>query len=284
MDITIITGLSGSGKSTALEAMEDAGYYCVDNLPVSLLPKFLELPLGQATDIAGLVFAMDLRERDFVVSCDAVFESLKNAGYRFSILFLEADEVTLINRYKQTRRKHPVADAGSLAEGIRSEKKMMAGLRKAADVVVNTTSYTVHELKAAILKLAYSGSTRPSLHVHVYSFGFKYGIPRDADLLMDVRFLVNPHFVDNLRPLSGMDAPVADHVLSHGETRIFLQKYLDFLDYLIPLYKKEGKSYLNIAIGCTGGRHRSVVIVREVARHLKETVASLESGHRDIDR
>jgi UPF0042 nucleotide-binding protein len=284
MDITIITGLSGSGKSTALEALEDAGYYCVDNLPVSLLPKFLELPLGKAADISGLVFAMDLREKDFIASCGAVFDELRAVGYRFAILFLEADEITLINRYKQTRRKHPVSDAGSLADSIRIEKKIMADLRKTADVVVNTTHYTVHELKAAILELTRSGSSRPRLHLHVYSFGFKYGVPGDADLIMDVRFLANPYFVDALRPLSGLDAPVAEYVLTNGETRVFLQKYLDFLDYLIPLYQKEGKSYLNIAIGCTGGRHRSVVIVREVARHLKESIASIESSHRDIDR
>ncbi|MBW2489252.1 MAG: RNase adapter RapZ [Deltaproteobacteria bacterium] len=281
--IIIITGLSGSGKSTAMAAFEDAGYYCVDNMPVALLPKFLELPIESDTGIAGIALAMDLREKKFLSEYSGVFESLKKEGYTFEILFLEADEDILVQRYSATRRQHPLSQQGkSLLEGIRAEKKQLADLRAVSDKIIDTSKYTVHELKTSIMEIARKTKGKVSMRIQVVSFGFKYGVPHDADLIIDVRFLANPYFVSDLKPLDGNHPKIKKFVLSHQETQAFLNKYLDLIDYLIPLYEKEGKAYLTIGVGCTGGRHRSVTIAGAIFDHLRKTKDQIEIVHRDI--
>jgi len=282
--IIIITGLSGSGKSTALAAFEDVGYYCVDNLPVDLLPKFLELPIQQATDISGLVFVMDLREKGFLTKYPSVFESLRQKGYHFKILFLEAQEETLLKRYSQTRRHHPLSQDKGLLDGIRTEKSQLQDLREIADSIIDTSHMTVHQLKASIFDIAQKSTKQQTTRISVLSFGYKYGIPLEADLVMDVRFLPNPYFVPELKALDGESEAIQDYVLRNSLCRKFLKKYLDLLDYLMPLYEKEGKAYLTIAVGCTGGRHRSVVISGAVYNHLKKMGMPVELTHRDIDQ
>ena len=284
LNIIIITGLSGSGKSTAMAAFEDAGFYCVDNLPVDLLPKFLELPIQSAPDIAGLVFVMDLREKGFISKYPSIFESFRQKGYGFEILFLEADEEVLLQRYSHTRRHHPLSQDKSLLEGIRTEKTQLKNLRITADTILNTSNLTVHQLKAAIFEIVQKSTNRLPMQITVLSFGFKYGIPPEADLVMDVRFLSNPYFVSELKALDGETEAIKNYVLTNSITRDFLKKYLDLLNYLIPLYEQEGKAYLTITVGCTGGRHRSVAIARYIFDHIKSREKQVKIVHRDINQ
>jgi UPF0042 nucleotide-binding protein len=277
----IISGLSGSGKSTALDALEDAGFYCIDNMPVDLLPKFLEMPIERDSEISGIALVMDLRERGFLTKYSAVFGELKKSGYFFKILFLEAEEEILVQRYSETRRQHPMSDGKSLLDNIRLEREQLEDLRSAADIVIDTSNFNVHDLKSKILDIAQKSKINVSMHINVLSFGFKYGIPYDADLIMDVRFMVNPYFVAELKELDGEAQEIKDFVLGHKDTRAFLDKYLDLLDYLIPLYEKEGKAYLTIALGCTGGRHRSVTIAGTIYEHIHAMGKTVELNHRD---
>lgn len=279
--IFIITGLSGSGKSTAMAALEDAGFYCIDNMPVDLLPKFLEMPIERDSEIGGIALVMDLREKGFLNKYSAVFNELKKRGYLFQILFLEAEEKVLVQRYSETRRQHPMATGKSLLDDIRFEKKQLDDLRSAADLVINTSGLNVHELKAKILDIAQKSKKIVRMQISVVSFGFKYGIPYDADLIMDVRFLANPYFIPELKELDGETQPIKDFVLGHRETGEFLEKFLNLIDYLIPLYEKEGKAYLTIAFGCTGGRHRSVTIARTIYEHILAKGKTVELNHRD---
>ncbi len=282
--INIITGLSGSGKSTAIAAFEDAGFYCVDNMPVALLPKFLELPMEESSDIVGFAFVMDLREKDFLSKYPDIFKSLQQNGYHLKIFFLEASEKILLQRYSQTRRHHPLSYNKNLLDGIRSEKKQLENLRKTADQIISTSSYNVHELKSVILKIAQENIHIAPMRVNILSFGFKHGIPHNADMIADVRFLANPFFVPELKPLNGENKQVSDYVLNTDEAQIFLKKYMDLLDYLIPLYEKEGKAYLSIAFGCTGGHHRSVAVAKTIYEKISRNKGQLEITHRDIDR
>jgi UPF0042 nucleotide-binding protein len=282
LKIIIITGLSGSGKSVALAAFEDAGYYCVDNMPVALLPKFLELPTKRSPEIAGLVFVMDLREKNFLSRYPGVFQSLRQTGYDFDVLFLEADDETLLRRFSQTRRHHPLSRGKSLLDDIRTEREQLKDLRVAAVKVIDTSKYNVHEFKAVIRDIARKSQKQAPMRIHILSFGFKYGLPLEADLVVDVRFLANPYFVPELKPLDGETEAVKKYVSGGAETRAFLTKYLDLLDYLLPLYEKEGKSYITIAVGCTGGRHRSVVISRFFYEHIARSGKQVEILHRDI--
>lgn len=282
--IIIVTGLSGSGKSTALAALEDAGFYCVDNMPVLLLPKFLELSVVSTPEMVGFAFGMDLREKNFLVHYRSVFDEVGRKGFDAGIMFLEADEEILLQRFSQTRRHHPVSQGKSLLEGIRSEQDLMTDLRKAADRVIDTSHCNVHELKAIINNIVKEISRPPLMRIQILSFGFKYGIPRDADLVADVRFLNNPYFVPELKNLDGEVEEVKRFVLQNVQARLFLTKYFDLLDYLIPLYEKEGKAYLTIAVGCTGGRHRSVAITRAIYDHIRNTEKDVSISHRDIAR
>lgn len=267
-----------------MAALEDMGYYSVDNLPVELLPKFLELPMERSPEIAGLAFVMDLREKGFVTKYQSIFESIRQKGSAFEILFLEAEEEILLQRYSETRRQHPLAQDRRLLEGIRTERVQLAGLRKAADRIIDTSRYNVHQLKTVIGDVAKKRLAVSSLTINLLSFGFKYGIPHDADLIIDVRFLTNPYFIAELKALNGQADTVKDFVLSRKEARLFLEKYLDLLDLLIPLYEKEGKTYLTIAVGCTGGRHRSVTIAESLFEHIHRPGRRVDITHRDIER
>jgi len=284
--IIMITGRSGSGKSTAMAAMEDAGFYCVDNMPVALLPLFLALPFD--SEVAGVALVMDLREKGFLSAYPKVLEDLRQDGYRFEILFLEAEEEILLRRYSQTRRHHPLTGEGGLLEAIRAEAARMKGLRQEADRVIDTSRYSVHQLRAQILEIARRHVPPASMRIDIVSFGFKYGTPPEADLLLDVRFLPNPYFVADLKPLDGEAPKIREYVLNPEKSRLFLTKSFDLLDYLIPLYKQEGKAYLTIAVGCTGGRHRSVAVGRTLFEHITEndlcTGLQVELYHRDISQ
>jgi UPF0042 nucleotide-binding protein len=283
--IFIITGRSGSGKSTALDTFEDAGFYCVDNMPVALLPIFLERYADDDPDIPGYAFVMDLREREFLSTYPTVFEQLASLPYPYEVIFLEADEKTLLQRYSQTRRHHPLCRGGdSLLEGVRAEKKLFENLKKEAGQVLNTSAYSVHDLKSKIYEIVKKNADIDTFRINVLSFGFKYGIPLHADVVMDVRFLPNPYFVPELKPLDGRDEKVKDFVLDKPETRTFFEKYLDLLDYLIPQYEKEGKAYLTIGVGCTGGRHRSVAVAESLFKHICTPERDVNLSHRDIDQ
>lgn len=285
LKVFIITGLSGSGKSTAIQAFEDASFYCVDNMPMKLLPKFLELPLEGNHSIKGFAFVMDMRSQNFLNHYASGISDLQDQGISPTIIFLEANEDTLVTRFSQTRRHHPLSGEKSLIDSIRYEKSMMLSIKKSSDIVINTTSYTVHELKSKILDLIQTNGEKKSLmKINILSFGFKYGMPQEADLVIDMRFLANPFFVPELKNQDGESKEVKQFVLSTKEAQIFLEKYINLLDYLVPLYKKEHKAYLTIAIGCTGGRHRSVVIAREIFEHLNQKELCPGIIHRDIDR
>jgi len=280
--IIIITGLSGSGKSTAIKALEDVGFFCVDNLPIVLLPKFLEIRMGRESVLSKLALVMDIREKGFVSEYAGVLDDMRKQGYRFEILFLEASEEKLMMRYSQTRRQHPLALGGSLLDGIRAEKEELKGVRERAHKVFDTSLYNVHELKALVSQYVLKQIQTGVLAVHIMSFGFKYGIPAESDLVVDVRFLPNPYFVAELRELDGMSSQIEAFVKNGNDTKDFLGRYLDLLDFLLPRYQKEGKSYLTVAVGCTGGRHRSVVIAREIYCYFKEKLTNIHLTHRDI--
>ena len=265
-----------------MAALEDAGFYCIDNMPVDLLPKFLEMPIEQDSEISGIALVMDLRERGFLTKYSAVFGELKKKGYYFEILFLEAQEEILVQRYSETRRQHPMSSGKSLLDNIRLEKQQLEDLRSAADQVIDTSSFNVHDLKSKIVDIAQKSKINVPMRINVLSFGFKYGTPYDADLIMDVRFLANPYFIAELKELDGEAQKIKDFVLGHNDTRLFLDKYLDLLDYLIPLYEKEGKAYLTIALGCTGGRHRSVTVARTIYEHIHAMGKTVELNHRDL--
>jgi len=283
--VYIITGLSGSGKTTTIQAFEDASFYCVDNMPMELLPKFLDLPLKENQQIQGLAFVMDMRSENFISNYAPGISLIEDSGISVQIIFLEADVSVLLKRYSQTRRQHPVSNENSLLDSIKLEKKMMMPVKQTAHHIINTTDYNVHQLKSRILDLIHDGDKSFSLtKINITSFGFKYGIPNDADLVMDMRFLANPYFVPKLKNQDGESTAVKQFVLSNNETRTFLEKYINLLDYLIPLYKRENKAYLTIAIGCTGGRHRSVAIARHIFEYLNKKGHNSGLIHRDIDR
>lgn len=282
LDIKIITGLSGSGKSTALDAFEDAGFYCVDNMPVMLLPKFLEMPVETTGGVSGLAFVMDLREKDFLSAFPAVFEDLKQKQYPLEILFLEAEEKILIQRYSQTRRHHPLAGDKGLVAAIREEHSQLDNLRQAADRIIDTSRLTVHDLKSFIFKTLQKSTVRMPMRIQVLSFGFKYGVPHDADIIMDVRFLPNPYFDPELKNLDGKSQKVNNYVLHNDAGKAFIARFQEMLDFLIPLYREEPKAYLTVAIGCTGGLHRSVAVAEAVYQHLHKQGLPVEVTHRNI--
>ncbi len=282
MRIVIITGLSGSGKSTAIRALEDIGFFCIDNLPVTLLPKFIELCIQSSREITRIAIVMDVRGRDFLNESPLIFSDLKIKGYRIEVLFLEASDEVLIRRFKETRRRHPLADSGSPLKGISLEREILASLRESADKVIDTTNMNVHELKDTINQ--YFSKPEKKMTVILESFGYRYGIPYEADIVMDIRFLPNPYFVDSLKDLSGMDKEVSDYMLRYEDTENFLRRFSELINYLLPLYEKEGKLYLTIAIGCTGGKHRSVAIVNELYELIDSKGYNLNIKHRDLNK
>jgi len=279
----VITGMSGSGKSTALKAFEDIGYYCVDNLPIALMPEFLSLTENASTMPTRVALVMDVREKSFLDRYRSIFTEIKEKGFHVEILFLDANDEVLVRRFSQTRRQHPLRPRGNVIEGIRIEREHLMGLREWADKLIDTSDFNVHQLRQDIIRLYSSRKRLDQLVIHLLSFGFKYGVPADANLVLDVRFLPNPYFEPELCPLSGCDREVRTYVLEKKDTMEFLHHVKGLLKFLVPEYRKEGKSYLVIAVGCTGGRHRSVVIVE----HLKEVFTGADEEvivtHRDLE-
>ncbi|NLN39381.1 MAG: RNase adapter RapZ [Smithella sp.] len=282
--VVIITGLSGSGKSTALRALEDVGFFCVDNLPVVLLPKLLSLTVQSSPEIKKVAMVMDLRQKSFLDKYKNIFKGLKEKGYKIEILFLEATEESLLRRFSETRRNHPLSAKSSIMDGIRKEVEKLSPLRQMADKIIDTTQTNVHQLKDAVQRQYYSVSSRKKMFVSVISFGYRYGLPADADIVMDVRFLPNPYYVEGLKSFNGHHGAVEKYVLDNPESKEFLKRSLDMMNFLIPLYAKEGKVRLNIAVGCTGGRHRSVVMANQFTSHLQEMKYVVHATHRDISK
>ncbi len=284
MHLVIITGLSGSGKSTAAHALEDDGFFVVDNLPPALLPPFLVLSTESGMEERNLAVVIDARNRDFLAGFDLHLQNLRAAGHQVEIFFFEADDETLVRRYSETRRSHPLAGGGSVADGIVAERKLLLDLRGVSTRLIDSTGLTPHQLRAQILRFARSDKEAPPLQILLQSFGFRYGLPTGSDLVMDIRFLPNPHFVETLRPLSGLDPGVSDYVLNQSDAREFLKRFEALLDFLLPQYQREGKSYLTISIGCTGGRHRSVAVTAYLAALLRARAFDVRQIHRDIDK
>jgi RNase adapter protein RapZ len=279
----VVTGLSGSGKSTALKVLEDMGFYCIDNLPVALLPRFLELWQSSQEDIGRVALGIDVRERHFLRDVPGVFDELRGAGVQLEVIYLEASDDVLVRRFSETRRPHPAAEGGAVADGIRRERDALRGVRELADRIIDTSAFTVHELRVALRELLETPDSG-RMTISLVSFGYKHGLPTDADLALDCRFLPNPFFVEELRHQTGTDAAVAEYVLRREETQEFLERVVALLDFALPHYRREGKSYLTIALGCTGGRHRSIVLVEELRRRLLERGHRVLVRHRDVDR
>jgi UPF0042 nucleotide-binding protein len=282
--VLIITGLSGSGKSTVLRALEDVGYFCVDNLPLDLLPPFLHMQPPPGRDSRKIALVMDVRTQGFLQNYERVFRHLEREGYRLHLIFLEAADAALIRRFSQTRRAHPLADQESTSQAVEEERKTLAGLRHLAHRIIDSSLYNPHQLREMI-KSEYSDLTpRERMWVHLISFAYKNGTPPEADVVLDVRFLPNPYFVEGLTQLTGDDPKVRDYVLSQEETRDYLNHLFSFIDFLLPLYQKEGKSQLTVALGCTGGQHRSVVIANVLGEHLAQGNLPYTLSHRDLPK
>ncbi len=281
--LVIITGMSGAGKTVAVQSLEDLGFFCVDNLPPMLIPKFAELIVQSGGKISKVALVIDLRGREFF---QTLFSALKTVEEEYSIpyhiLFLDADDATLVRRYKETRRSHPLATGGTPLEGIAAERKMLEEIKGNAHQLVNTSHLKPVQLKENITSRFAKLDDR-SLHVNFLSFGFKYGIPIDADLVFDVRFLPNPHYIDSMRPHTGKDEDVYDYVMKWEDTQTFTSKLVDMLEFLLPNYQQEGKSQLVVGIGCTGGKHRSVAITEYINNRFKHIVQS-SASHRDIEK
>lgn len=283
--VVIITGMSGSGKSTVMRALEDVGFFCIDNLPVPLLPKVLELASGRGEGMASqpYAFVVDMRAAEFLDGAGEVIDQLLSEGVQVQVIFLEADDDTLVRRYSETRRRHPMSEGGTVRDGIARERARLTPLRARADLLIDTTAHTVHSLKALIQEqVAVSSSTK--LSITMMSFGFKYGLPSECDLVFDVRFLPNPYFVEELRPRTGEDVEVANYVLGFPQTNDFMSLFLKMAEFLLPQYEREGKSYVTIGIGCTGGKHRSVAVSRALARRLLGKGWAVDVRHRDARR
>ncbi len=281
--ILLITGLSGAGRSEAARSLEDVGYFVVDNLPPTLLPKMAELAASPGGP-SRVAIVVDVRGGVFFGELSTALEELREQRVPSRIVFLDASDDDLVNRYEATRRRHPLAPADRVAEGIRKERLMMESLRADADLVIDTSGLTPHDLRDRIREIFATAPPEAGLLVTVVSFGFKYGSPRDADLVMDVRFLPNPHWIDELRPLPGSNQKVREYVEGQQEYGAFMKQLEALLDVVVPGYVDEGKSYLTVAVGCTGGRHRSVVVADDLAEYFRERGHRVSVDHRDVDR
>lgn len=282
--VVMITGLSGSGKSTVLKAMEDIGFFCIDNLPVVLLPKFLEICSATWSEISKIALVMDMRQPSFIEKHVKVISKLNRKGYRIEVMFLEASDEVLSQRFSETRRSHPLSEDRTILKSIQLERETLSSLKDMASDVIDTSLYNVHQLKEIIQQRYHAPLKSRKIIINLISFGYKYGLPHDADLVMDVRFLPNPYFIKYLKEFNGNDEQVEAYVLQWNETKEFLEELYRLTSFLTPLYEKEGKTYLNIALGCTGGRHRSVVVLNKLRDHLSEKGFKVNINHRDIER
>lgn len=283
MQFLIITGMSGAGKSMCGKYFEDIGYFCVDNLPPSLIPKFAELKRQGNSNIEKIALIIDIRGGAMFLDLMPALHELEEMNIKYKILFLDATDSVLIKRFKETRRMHPLTPDGRVADGITEERRILQPVKDQADYIIDTSNLQPLQLREEIIHLFLEGKTFTGLIVNVESFGFKYGIPIDCDLVFDVRFIPNPYYIPELKPKTGMDKEVSDYVMSFSESKIFLNKLVDMINFLIPYYVKEGKSQLVVGIGCTGGRHRSVTIANELFLRLKKKDVSTVIKHRDID-
>lgn len=285
MRFVIITGMSGAGRGTALRMLEDAGYFCVDNLPISLIEKFSELVYSGTSEISKVALGIDVRSGKALNELQQTLESLTLRGCHYEILFLDASDSVLIKRYKESRRNHPLAGDGRIAEGIVEERERLVFLKKQADYIIDTSNLLTRELKIELDRIFVQNQEFKNLVVTVLSFGFKFGIPNDSDLVFDVRFLPNPYYIEELRKLSGNDKEVQEYVMGFEAAHRFLDKLIDMVQFLIPNYVLEGKNQLVIAIGCTGGKHRSVTLANKLYERLKEnTDYVVKIEHRDIEK
>jgi RNase adapter protein RapZ len=284
MRIVVITGMSGSGKSTAVRALEDEGFYCIDNLPVRLFRQFVELIEKSGETFKGVVLVTDIRGRDLSTGIVESFRELRSIGHELEVLFFDSSDEVLIRRFAETRRRHPADEQCSVPEGIRIERERLAALRQNATLIIDTSEFNVHQLKEQVIRSVKGEQGSSHFTLELVSFGFRYGVPLDANLVMDVRFLPNPHFIPALRAYSGLEPQVRDFVLDQQETSVFMDHFLNLLNFLIPAYRREGKSYLTIAIGCTGGRHRSVAISQASAAQLELQGLKVRISHRDIEK
>lgn len=288
--LVVVTGLSGSGKSSALKALEDLGYLAIDNLPVVLLPKFLAIR-KESGGFIRLAVGMDAREADLTSRFEKIFAEATNMGYELTLLFIEAREDVLVKRYSETRRPHHLALNGGIVQAIRAEREYLAPLRLASEEIIDTTNLKAGDLREMVMSRFSPEGTQRKMAVEIISFGFKNGLPPEADLMVDVRFLPNPFYLDDLRNLDGRDKPVSDYVMAAPETSGFLERFTSLLTYLLPLYQKEGKSYLTIAVGCTGGQHRSVAVacflqqaLREIEKTGETFDGTIKLRHRDLPK
>lgn len=285
VSFVVITGLSGAGKSNAIKCFEDMGFFCVDNLPSTLIPTFADLVARSPRPGSRVALGVDVREGEYFSHLLEALDEVKTRGHRVEVLFLESSEEALVRRFHETRRRHPLGDENrSMLEAIRAERKAMAHLREIADRIIDSSGLTVHQLKARLAELYVIPAARRGLATSLVSFGFKHGLPVDADLVFDVRFLPNPHFVDELRALDGRDERVRRFVIEQTATIGFMGHLRSLLAFLLPWYQREGKAYLTVAIGCTGGRHRSVALVEELRRVLDELGFEATVAHRDLER
>jgi len=282
--VVILTGVSGSGKSTALRALEDAGFYCVDNLPIVFLEKLLELSGHTAGEVSRIALVVDAREGRFLSEAPRYIQEVRQKGSDVEVLFFDATDDALVRRYSETRRRHPLAgEGGTVHDGIEAERRALADLKAIADEVIDTTTLNVHELKRLVTR-RFVGADGSRLGVTVVSFGFRFGIPTHADMVLDVRFLPNPYFVPELRPFPGTDPRVAAYVLGQPDAKAFLERLADLSAFLLPRYRAEGKSYLTVAIGCTGGKHRSVALAQALAQRLEQSGQPVRLWHRDVEK
>ena len=283
LQVAILSGLSGSGKSTAINALEDLGFYCIDNLPAELIPRFLEL-CQRSEEVKRVALGLDSRAGGFLAQLPRALEDVRGQGHRVEVVFLDADDASLVRRFSETRRPHPLSPEGNVSDAIRREREDLSWLRGRADRILDTSAFNGHELRAAVKALFGEEERDQRLRLQVLSFGFKHGVPTDADLVWDVRFLPNPFYVEDLRLQTGLDPGVRDYVLKHPAAERFLVLVNEFLSFALPHYEREGKSYLTAAIGCTGGHHRSVVLAQSLAEKLRGEQAEVSVRHRDIER
>jgi UPF0042 nucleotide-binding protein len=283
-NVVIVTGLSGAGKSQALKTLEDLGYFCVDNLPPALIPTFIQLCTQMREPISRIAMGVDVRGGEFFDDLSSALATMDQAGTRPMVLFLEADDDILVRRYKETRRRHPLSPQGSTLEGIREERKMLSDLKSKASIIIDTSNLSPGELRRQLVEVFSKNVKLQKLLVTIVTFGFKHGLPMDADLVFDVRFLPNPYYLAELKPLSGLDSRVSQFVMRSSLSKSFFLRLSRFVDFLLPHYVEEGKSHLTITIGCTGGRHRSVAVGEALGAHLEAKEHTVVMEHRDIER